>query len=131
MSSNSNLTFKVGHILRIKVSIPKRPEKVCVCVSLAPNLNFYINSENRENSDSIDFKCKQPKRHYPYNDSYLSLSKVYDHSTKEITKDYGPIDLDECDSIINTVRVSESLTEIEIQQIISALEDFKKNNFKS
>jgi hypothetical protein len=128
LSPQPKLTFKVGHILRVKVEIPNRPVKVCVCVSIVPNLNFYINSENRNYSDSIDFKCKQPRRDYPYNDSYLSLAKAYDHSSKEITKNYGPIDLDECDLIIERVKSSETLTEIEIQQIIASLEAFKMKN---
>lgn len=87
MSPQSKYTFKVSHIIRIKVEIPNQPVKVCVCVSITPNLNFYINSENRTYSDSIEFKCKQPQRDYPYNDSYLSLAKAYDHSSKEIIKD--------------------------------------------
>ncbi len=129
MSTQAKYTFKVGHILRINVEIPHRPVKVCVCVSIAPNLNFYINSENRNNSDSIEFKCKQPHRDYPYNDSYLSLAKAYDHRSKEITKDYGPIDLDECNLIIERVKSSQTLTEIEIQQIVNSLEGFKLKKF--
>ncbi len=123
VQSNLNLIFKIGHILRIEVNMPKRPQKVGICISTNPSAVFYINSEDREIYDCIPIEVKAA-RYFPTDTSFIGTANVIDCEGKKVIRDYGPIDEQECLALIEKVRSSNRLTGVQIKEIVKNLEAF-------
>jgi len=98
-----------------------RDSKFCVCVSSGNNRYLIINSLSREHYD--DFKIEAKDYDFLKHDSYVSCHKAYILNSELIIKKLGNLNYGDMKKILNKIRNSKRIVEIEKETISKNLKN--------
>ena len=109
----------------------KTLEKYCVCISVGKNSDkyFYINSQHREMYD--DFGIKASDYDFLEHDSYIGCSEVQILDKNRFHRKLGTLKHKDMLKILNKIRNSECIPEVEKEVLVSELEDWLENYTKN
>jgi len=105
--------------------MPERTNKYCVCISAGDGKYFIINSNSREMYD--DFKIEACDYDFLSHDSYVSCHKAYVLGDELIVKKLGDLNYDDMLKILNKIRNSKRIAEVERDDIALELEKWLSN----
>lgn len=116
------MSLQVGEIVHLELLLEHRPAKYAVCICVAPNYFFLVNSENRKMYDCIPFPQKAGRK-FPHHDSFIGCKNIFTAELKQISSRHGFLDHDELRTILAKVKSSKTIVARDKDKISKAIEE--------
>jgi mRNA-degrading endonuclease toxin of MazEF toxin-antitoxin module len=103
-----------------------RSTKHGVCVSISENKYFFINTKHRDIYNDFEIKASDYK-FLKNTNRFVNCSKIYCLDSNKIIKKVGNLNAEDMSKIIVEVQKSETLSNIEIKEIVHDIENWLSN----
>lgn len=117
-------------VIDVRGIVPFRDTKYCVCVSVARNKYVLIDTQHREMYD--DFQISAKKYDFLKGiDRYVSCSAIYEFDNsriKNIDQVIGVLQYDDMKKIIEKIRNSKVIKQIDKDSVLPELEEWLLDN---